>query len=127
MSGKKLIISAVPKAGFWRCGRHFTHAGTPVSKGDFDDTQWARLEAEPKLRIKPATAEDLASAEDRAFQIKEAITSLTAGDFQQDGKPKMDALKALLHDGLGKIPATERDAVWADMLAANFEAPKASE
>lgn len=127
MSGKKFIISANSKEGFWRCGRHFTNAGIPVSKSDFTDEEWERLEGEKMLRIRSATKEDLGALTDRTTTIKEAIKGLTADDFQKDGKPKVDALNTLLAGEPDKISADERNAVWDELVAEGFEAPKASE
>ncbi|UWQ00848.1 hypothetical protein K3X44_10010 [Aliiroseovarius crassostreae] len=123
----KFIVSATSKDGFWRCGRHFTNAGIPVSKEDFTDKEWARLEGEKMLRIRPATKEDLGALSGRADTINGAIRVLTADDFQNDGKPKLAVLNTLLADEVGKISAAERDAVWEELVADGFEAPKASE
>jgi len=38
--------------GFWRAGKHWPVEGLDVVRDDFDDEQWAALEAEPKLSIK---------------------------------------------------------------------------
>lgn len=46
-------IAATPEKGFWRAGRHWPRAGLAVARADFTDDQWAALEAEPKLTIKP--------------------------------------------------------------------------
>jgi len=44
-------ITAVPAAGFCRAGRRWYREGTDVNRGDFDDEQWAALEAEPMLIV----------------------------------------------------------------------------
>lgn len=124
---KVFIISATPDAGFWRCGRHWTKAGVPVAKDDLTEAEWQRIENEPMLRVKPAKAEDTAALEERAEQIAEAIAALSEDDFQKDGKPKVDAINALVAEDLGsKVTAAERDAVWAKMTENGFEAPAAS-
>lgn len=115
MTGKFLIAATVA-AGFWRCGRHFTESGIVVDAAEFTEEQWQRIEDEPMLRVKPAKAEDTAALEERAEQISDAIATLSEDDFQRDGKPKVDAINALVADDLGsKVTAAERDVVWSTM------------
>ncbi len=52
---------------------------------------------------------------------------LQAEDFQKDGKPKVKALNALLRDDLGKITASERDGIWAQLIADGFQTPEAAQ
>ena len=111
-----VIISARAENGFWRCGKQFTKAGVIAQVKDFTDKQWQRLTGERMLIIKPASDADAAELQGRATQISEAIQTLNPEDFQKDGKPRVDALNALLSDDLGKISAAERDAVWATIL-----------
>jgi len=46
-------IAAGPEKGFYRAGRYWPREAAPVARADFTDDQWAALEAEPKLTIKP--------------------------------------------------------------------------
>jgi len=46
-------IAAGPEKGFYRAGRHWPREATKVARAEFTDDQWAALEAEPKLTIKP--------------------------------------------------------------------------
>ncbi|PID95875.1 MAG: hypothetical protein CSA85_00185 [Alphaproteobacteria bacterium] len=125
MTGKFLIAATVA-AGFWRCGRHFTESGIVVDGSDFTEEQWERLKAEAKLRVEEVPEDDDAGPDERAVRIAEGITTLSAEDFQRDGKPKLDSLNALLGDELGKITGAERDAVWRVVKEGGFEAPTAS-
>ena len=75
------------------------------------------------LRIKEASDEDAAGAEERLEQIAQAVATFNAEDFQRDGKPKLESLNALLGDELGKVTGAERDRVWAAMKENGFEAP----
>lgn len=46
-------IAGQSPTGFWRAGRHWPPEGIEVNKADFTDEQWAALEGELKLSIKP--------------------------------------------------------------------------
>lgn len=119
----KFHISAIAAAGFWRCGRHFSQAGIIVDASEFTKEQWDRLHSEPKLRISEV-GDDLArSPEDRQSLIVETIKDLEADDFQNDGKPKLNSLSAILGAALGKITAAERDQAWEAVTADGFNAP----
>jgi len=50
----KIMISAKPDKGFWRCGTFFPKDGKEVAKEDFTDAQWEVLKAEPNLTVQPA-------------------------------------------------------------------------
>lgn len=125
MTGKFLIAATVA-AGFWRCGRHFTESGIVVDAAEFSEEQWDRLKAEPKLHIKEASKDDAAAVEERLEKIAEAVTTLTAEDFQRDGKPKLDSLNALLGDELGKISGAERDRAWSAVKDKGWTPPEPS-
>ena len=113
-----VLIAVRAATGFWRCGKQFTKAGVITQVKDFTEKQWQRLSDERMLIIKPASDADETELQDRATQLSEAIQTLSPEDFQKDGKPRVDALNALLSDDLGKISAAERDAVWATILPA---------
>lgn len=125
MTGKFLITATVA-AGFWRCGKHFTQSGVLVDAAEFTEEQWERLKGEAMLRVKEASDEDAAGAEERLEQIAQAVATFNAEDFQRDGKPKLESLNALLSDELGKVTGAERDRVWEAMKENRFEAPTAS-
>lgn len=44
-------IAGTPERGFYRAGRHWPREGVEVARADFDDEQWAALEAEPRLVV----------------------------------------------------------------------------
>lgn len=46
-------ISGQAPKGFYRAGRYWPPVGVDVCRLDFDDVQWAALEGEPKITIKP--------------------------------------------------------------------------
>lgn len=46
-------VAGVPQKGFYRAGRHWPREGVEVARSDFTDDQWAALEAEPNVTIKP--------------------------------------------------------------------------
>lgn len=46
-------IAGKPEKGFYRAGRYWPRAGTPIDRADFTDDQWSAIEGEPKLTIKP--------------------------------------------------------------------------
>ena len=123
-----VLIAATAAAGFWRCGKHFTKSGIVAKVEDFTKEQWARLAEEPMLKLAAAT--DIAAATDeadtaaRSERLQEAISSLSADDFQNDGKPKLTALNELLSDEPGKVTGAERDAAFAALKDAGFTAPE---
>lgn len=124
MNSGLIKIAAVSANGFFRCGRHFPHKGVVLAASELGEDEQKRLAEEPMLRITPASDDDASQAEARAEQIAEGIRTLRAEDFQRDGKPKVEALTALLGDDLGKITASERNGVWDQMLASEFKAPE---
>ncbi len=121
--GKKFRISATNKTGFCRCGRRFTESGEVVDAPEFTNDQWDRLRSEPKLRISEVEDDLARSPEDRQSLIVETIKDLEADDFQNDGKPKLNSLSAILGAALGKITAAERDQAWEAVTADGFNAP----
>lgn len=125
---KKVLIAAIAANGFFRCGMHFPQDGVPVDLETLDDGIAERLRAEPQLRISPLSEEELARLDGDAdgpaelrHELAAAIRELTAQDFQQNGKPKVDALKVLLPDD--KVTASLRDEVWDTMVEEGFTAP----
>lgn len=110
-----LHVAALAAAGFFRLGRHWTKEGVVIHRDEFTDAEWAVLTAEPALRIAPAPAGaevEAAGARSSIDLIKAVLGDLAAEDFQKDGKPKLDALKAKLPDL--KVTAELRDAAWAE-------------
>jgi hypothetical protein len=105
-------ISAPGIAGhIWRCGVRITDAGAVFERGAFTAREWARLRADPAVKVEPldeAAPEDAAEAEEIALVEDEApgpvdelvrvIPGLEPGDFTQDGQPRMRALRATLPD-----------------------------
>ncbi|SFQ14325.1 hypothetical protein SAMN05421853_102105 [Roseivivax halotolerans] len=120
-----------------RCGRVFSTSGTVVALGEFENDEWKRLEADKYLHIREArddevaaqavTAEplDAEAAAELAERLDEVIRALEPGDFGQDGKPKITAIRKWLPEEKDRIDATLRDAVWKLMTEGGFEAPKA--
>ena len=119
-----VLLAATTATGFWRCGKFFPKEGIVVDIAEFTEEQWERLKAEGMLKISKATKAVKENLEERAGRIAEAIQSLTAEDFQRDGKPRLEALNDLLADDLGKIMGAERDLVWDELKDGGFEAPK---
>ena len=124
----KVLIAAIAAQGFFRCGMHFPQKGVPVDLDTLGEDIVERLRGEPQLRISPLSEEELARLEGDAdgpaelrHELAEAIRELAAQDFQQNGKPKVDALKVLLPDA--KITAALRDEVWDSMVENGFTAP----
>ncbi|WP_282094321.1 HI1506-related protein [Epibacterium ulvae] len=119
---KTFKVSGIHKQGFCRCGVHFPHEGRIVSEADFKAEDWARLRAEPNLRIEllKETAQDEDAAQDRKARIIDAIKSLDGEAFQADGAPKVGAINAALKlagADIAKVTADEREEIWADMIA----------
>jgi len=48
-------VTATKRTGRYRAGRFWPPEPTTVDRAEFDDAAWAQLEADPRLRIEPAT------------------------------------------------------------------------
>ncbi len=125
MTSKMFTIAALAAAGFWRCGKLFPKEGITVAIDEFTQEQWDRLKAEKMLKVTEGGVAD-GAPDERIARITDAIGTLSAGDFQGDGKPKLDALRTLLGEDLGKINSADRDAAWSDLIANGFSAPAKS-
>lgn len=77
---------------------------------DWSDNQRAKYER-AGLVIKEAK-KNKPAAVNRDDAIAEAIFGLKADQMTADGKPEVDAINAALPEGVEKITADERDAVW---------------
>lgn len=119
------LISSTRPDGFFRCGTFFPREGRRVAGDAFTEAQWARLHAEPFLKIAPAPADTPGAEAETRAAIEEAITDLDASDYQQDGKPKVAALRDALPDTV-QITAAIRDEVFEAMQAEGFEPPEAA-
>lgn len=95
----------------WRCGVRLTAAGAVFERGAFTAREWARLRADPAVKVEPpdeATPEDTPEPEDIELvedepagpvdELVRVIPALEPGDFTQDGQPRMRALRAALPD-----------------------------
>lgn len=128
------FISAVAKAGFYRCGTFFPNDGILVDLKEFTEKQVERLKNEAMLRLTEPTedqlqagkADDAEGLSELRFDLAEVMRSLAVEDFQKDGKPKMDALKTLMPKGT-KFNAALRDEVWDAMVEDGFVAPTEGE
>ncbi len=126
-----VIASSVAPA-FYRLGRRWTREGVLVNAAEFARDEWDRLRSEARLIIREATEEEIRAAADNEalaagaarVAIAEAIRALGRDDFQKDGKPRLDALRAALPEGV-KLTADLRDAVWKELRAEGFTAPEA--
>ncbi len=90
--------------------QHLFSTGALVSDGE-----WMKAGAED-LGSKGQT--DTIEGSDRKVRIITAIRLLEGDDFTKDGLPKTSAIEALLDDDFGQVPADERDAIWAELQAA---------
>lgn len=48
-------VRATKRTGRYRAGRFWPPEPTTVDRAEFDDAVWAQIEADPRLRIEPAT------------------------------------------------------------------------
>ncbi|ENO80333.1 hypothetical protein [Thauera sp. 63] len=48
-------VTATKRTGRYRAGRFWPPEPTTVDRAEFDGAAWAQLEADPRLRIEPAT------------------------------------------------------------------------
>ncbi|WP_296763023.1 HI1506-related protein [Sediminimonas sp.] len=117
------LISSTRPDGFFRCGTFFPREGRRVAANAFSEAQWARLHAEPSLKIAPAPDDTPGADAEARAAIAEAIADLDASAYQQDGKPKVAALRDVLADDV-LITAAIRDEVFQAMQAEGFEPPE---
>lgn len=119
------LISAAASAVsdvFYRLGRAWSKDGTVVCRDEFSADEWGILKAEKMLHIGPAPdeAEAAAAADETAVErIKAVLGDLQPDDFQKDGKPKLDVLKAKLPELA--VTAALRDQAWAAVKPAQPE------
>lgn len=108
-------IRSVRPEGRYRAGRFWSAEGAVVAPDELDAAARAAVEADPMLHVSLAAAEEAeAAAGDRA-EVAAAIGRLSPEDFDAQGKPKLDALRAAL-PGV-KVTAALRDEVWAGAKA----------
>ncbi|MGR3435266.1 MAG: hypothetical protein ACU0CO_10315 [Shimia sp.] len=120
------LISAVAAKGFFRAGTFFPKEGVRKRASDFTEEAWAAIKAEPNLHIREVEDdEDLPDpgTEARFAVLDEVISALPDEGFGSDGKPKVSAINKLLDAGAEPTDAKERDAVWAEMVAAGASTP----
>lgn len=131
-------VSAPGTAGhIWRCGVRLTDAGAVFERGAFTAREWARLRADPAVKVEPldeAAPEDAVEDEEITLVEDEApgpvdglvrvIPGLEPGDFTQDGQPRMRALRAALpemDDAL--ITDAARDEAMRRLARSGFRPP----
>lgn len=114
-----LKIAAVAAAGFHRCGQFWPQEGRVVDPAELGEEVMTRLNAEPMLHITPATGPQVeaAQADMLRAQVKEAIGTLDAGDFADDGTPKAEAVRKALKGTKGITAALVAE-VWAELKPA---------
>lgn len=126
---KLIKISALAKAGFFRCGRHWPHEGVILDAASLDADVGRRLAADPNLRIEPApegaTAQDAeADAEGLRRRLKFVIANLPADAFGANGAPNLGPIReASLTEDAARITGALRDEVWAELQAARTQQP----
>lgn len=120
---KLVLIQAVAgtlHGSFRRLGRTFTTEGTVVDPSAFTTAEWDILVNEKMLHIGPAPEGHDAEAEAAALKeaIVAAIGKLEAGDFEQDGAPKLAAIRKALPRGTKGVTAEIVAAIWAELKPA---------
>jgi hypothetical protein len=107
-----VVVIRALREGFRRAG--VAHSATPVQHADgtFTAGQLAALRAEPMLVVDTVTASSVNA------RVDHIIRGMHFRDFTVDGKPKLDALNALLREAeLAPVTAAERDAAVVRLLA----------
>ncbi|WP_169310839.1 hypothetical protein [Cereibacter changlensis] len=112
-AARMLRIRATQPEGRYRCGRRWTPEGVLVEQGELEEAQWAAIAADPLLKVEPVEASEATEAveTEAAAALASAFAQLAPEEFDAAGKPKLDALRALL-PGV-KISAALRDQAWA--------------
>ncbi len=115
-----LKIAAVAVQGFFRAGRHWPHEGVIMPVADLTEGDLKRIRAEPNLHVEEVDGDrpDL-SDDDLRAALMAAITALSDDSFGQDGKPKLEPLRAALPDQADRITAKLRDEIWAGLRPAS--------
>ncbi|MGR3433498.1 MAG: hypothetical protein ACU0CO_01215 [Shimia sp.] len=124
-----MFVAARAAQGFFRAGRRFTKEGCILDLEALGAEARRQIEDEPNLIVRPAREDEVMAPEPddqveaRRAMIAEVIEALGAGHYGTSGKPKVEAINALLDGEAEPIDAAERDVVWAEMVGAGFEAP----
>lgn len=119
MSAEMIRIAALSVAGFFRCGRHWPFEGEVVAVTDLTEADLARIRAEPRLRVTPVDPDRTDDGQSLRAAITQAIAALPPEGFGQDGKPKLDALRAALPEVAPRdVTGTLRDEVWDSLKTA---------
>lgn len=108
-------IRSVRPEGRYRAGRRWTAEGVVVGRDELDADAWEAIAADPLLHVAPADAEAEEAAAGAEAEIVAAIGRLAPEDFDAQGRPKLEALRAAL-PGI-KVSAAQRDEVWAKVKA----------
>ncbi|OEU65814.1 MAG: hypothetical protein BA863_08985 [Desulfovibrio sp. S3730MH75] len=117
----KIKISAVPKEGFCRCGRRWSHEGDVVDADDFTAEQAEILKSEKMLKIElvedaeddlfeEGSKEALNGSKERLPRLMEIFSNLGPEGLKQDGIPKVSVVEVALG---AKISAAEVNEAWA--------------
>jgi hypothetical protein len=118
-------VRAVPRAGFWRAGRHWTHAGEVVAEADLPPEAWAILEADPRIEVSPLVADAPppgAEAEASQARLRAAIQALGPEGFTARGLPRLEALREHLPEA-GELTKEAREAALAVLLETGWAPP----
>ena len=115
MASTLLKIAAIAAAGFFRAGRFFPKDGVTIPVTDLTEKDLERIRAEPNLRVEEVDGDAAVTLSDEELKqmLSVAIATLTEDGFGQDGKPKLEALRAAIPDEKVRITAALRDEVWA--------------
>ena len=115
------VSTAGRLARFWRAGLEFTAAGRVLDAAVLPPGDLERIEAEPNLTVRPATAEEA-----RPFVLDAVlvmIPQLAARDFGANGAPHLKALRDVT--GWGDAVTKEiADEAMAALTAQGFAPPK---
>lgn len=121
---KRVLIQAVAgtlHGSFRRLGRTFTTEGTVVDRSEFTEEEWDILVNERMLHLGPAPegveAEGAAKALSDAIQA--AIAKLERSDFEEDGTPKLAAVKKALPASIKGVTAELLAKIWSDLKPAS--------
>ncbi len=109
--------------GFRRAGRAWPAAGERVQRTDFTDEQWAALQAESEIQIRPAPHDPAQDAETTAEGADPAAGSGAAGgdpaprrgnDPEDGPEPSAGDPRDEIADAVGRVDPTDRSLWTAD-------------
>ncbi|MBY6223563.1 HI1506-related protein [Ferrimonas balearica] len=121
---KTMRVVCLAHTGYRRAGLAFEKGDNTLDATGLTEAQLAQITADPRLRLEGqgdsvSAVSGAAISSAPALTLAQALAQLQPDNpdhFTQSGKPKTEALEALVKQ---PVSAKARDSVWAEYQAAN--------